>query len=258
MSDPRQSFSLPAKSKEKRFLSREMTPRRIALHARSNKKRYFLRAMTSGRLTAARFADALAARGRYHFTTEEVVTALGGSLVSARAASLPARRYRAVVSSRRCLHRAQVDAGGEHVREPGVPQRVRSDLGEAGAALGRRHEYAHRRLRGRASEPRPDQQPVLGARASGRALRCELGERPPRPGRERHDARGVGLRRLDDHPRADAHARSLDPQHPEICAARRVGDLQAEDLSRRSTSCTCAGSAGPASATPPVARTRRP
>jgi hypothetical protein len=86
MSDPRQSFSLPAKSKEKRFLSQEMTPRRIALHARSNKKRYFLRAMTSGRLTAARFADALAARGRYHFTTEEVVTALGGSLVSARAA----------------------------------------------------------------------------------------------------------------------------------------------------------------------------
>ena len=57
-----------------------------SLLAQSNVSRHFLQATSPTVPSASQFVVDLAARGRLHFTTEDAVASLGGSVVAVRAA----------------------------------------------------------------------------------------------------------------------------------------------------------------------------
>lgn len=63
-----------------------MTSNKGPLLAKSDSKCYFLLALSRNMVSAATYILELAARGRYHFTTDEAVAALGASVPTVRAA----------------------------------------------------------------------------------------------------------------------------------------------------------------------------
>lgn len=72
--------------------------------SKSNVMRYFLKATDTAMPTAAQYILELAARGRYHFTTDEAVASLGGTVAAVRASLRRLKAKGAVADPHRGFH----------------------------------------------------------------------------------------------------------------------------------------------------------